>query len=92
MSLANITETASDNEPGSSSYKSDLKYFLPHLEDDSPDRDQMRNAVNFQNVMQQNNATDTARYEFAENQKISPVSPESGVVATNFSLVSSATD
>jgi hypothetical protein len=36
LTLSNINEQLSDNEPGSSSYKSDLRYFLPHLEDDSP--------------------------------------------------------
>jgi hypothetical protein len=48
LTLSNINETNSDNEPGSSSYKSDLKYFLPHLEDDSPDVN--RDAVNFQSI------------------------------------------
>lgn len=71
LTLSNITETASDNEPGSSSYQSDLKYFLPQLEDDSPAV--QRDAVNFQNVMKQAVAADQQ-----------PVSPVSGVEQSVF--------
>lgn len=77
LALSNIQETTSDNDPTSG--KSDFKYFLPRLDDDSPE---VRRDVNFQNIMQYNNQGHDIKYSpESQNENFkSPVSPISGNV------------